>query len=176
MIDSLIGGLVSFGAALLALAWLAQRQQRLERQVQEIGCTPAAPEALDGYEELVGQMVDQLKSAADIACREVGETIATLRRVQSGMASDEPQPDFCSGETVAASAPPAAPRRGLPVDRMVELAQQGLSTIDIARETGTGLSEVELALRYHRGKTQFYTARRRIEAVRRGSSKEVAVA
>ena len=162
MIEYLIVGVLSVG-----LTWLAYKHSMLEQQVADLQATQPQSEKPSsvGLEESVAQMIDELKAAADSACQEVTQTIDELRKAQIEL------------ETKASEARlGAGGRRVLPVETITQLADAGLSSTDIARQTGIGQAEIELTLRLHRSKRRLPTTLRRIKGVKPYSNKEIAVA
>lgn len=173
MLDNLVGGLVSLGLAFLAVAWLAYRQSLLQRRVEAIEAALPKLQAADArsLEESVAEMIDELKAAADDACAQVAQKIDNLQRVPSTTEVQhevENRPSALRGRIEA--------HRGLPLDQIAQLAERGLTITEIARQTGAGPAEVELALRYRHRKSPSLTALTHIDQVRRDTDKEVAVA
>lgn len=133
------------GLASLAIAWLGLRHRDLQRQ---IGSLESALSQLqianpDTFEESVAQMITELNAAADRACQQVTQRIDALKKTRAE-----------SEESPAETSSTAVNGESLPVALIAQLADQGLSTIDIARQIGTGPAEVELTLRLHRGRRQ----------------------
>lgn len=162
MIEYLVIGLI-----LATICWLAYRHSALERQVSDL--KSALPQSCatnpDDLEKSVAQMIDELKAAADDACREVTQRIEELRNIQMEMTSKVPEERFGIGR-----------RSVLPVALVTQLAEAGLSPIDIAKQTGIGQAEVELTLRFHHRGRRMTTALRPIKEVRQYQGKEIAVA
>lgn len=138
MIDYVIVVTVS-----LLIVWLARRQWLLGRQVDKMQSAIEQIQTASAMtiEESVAQMVEELKSIAATACDQVTQAVAMLRTVQSELENRAPE---------AACDPPG--REALPVALIARLADEGVSAVEIAKQTGAGLAEVELALRVRRGK------------------------
>ncbi|MCL4533662.1 MAG: hypothetical protein M1370_00670 [Bacteroidetes bacterium] len=173
MMDTLIEGLVTLGLAFLAVAWLAYRHSLLERRVEEMETTLPALRTADarGFEETVAEMIDELKTAASDACDEVAQTIEDLRGAQG-----EQGRSGATGDVPAVLSRRIEARRELPVERIAQLAERGLTVTEIAKQAGVGPAEVALTLRYHHRKSPSLGALRRIDGARRDTGEEVAVA
>lgn len=154
MIEYLIAGL-----AVVVAAWVVRGNARLEKRVARLESAVSDINAANPVplEETVSEMIDELRRAADDACERVTEKVEDIRRVQREM-EDRMPAERCSAELRA-----MGQRSALPLALITRLAEEGLSAVDIARRTGIGPAEVELALQYRRRETpgsQFRALRR----------------
>jgi hypothetical protein len=165
------------GLLLAVMAWFIYRSAVLEKRVGALEAAITEGGAADPAElqESVAEMIEELKVAADSACEKVTQKMNTLNSAPVRKAA-EPTPKSPEREQndrfVEPATKPTTSER-VPVGLISELADEGLSTVEIARQAGVGQAEVELTLRFHPGKRRVLTALRRIEQSQR-SGKEVA--
>lgn len=127
-------------AALLILTfWLVQRYLRIEAEVVELKNRFATAHSdVADLEQSVAQLIGELKTVADGACASAAAQIAQLKALQEKVERD-----------AVVAARERSWRQLVPTALILELADRGRDAIQIARETGLGLGEVELFLRLH---------------------------
>jgi hypothetical protein len=144
----------SFVACLSGLICLLLFRALLrERAKREL--TPADLRAL---ESAAAEILEQLKQAADEAVAKVDSKIAELRALcyqipafpEEGRTNAQQEQDapFANSNSVQDPTPGETPSTAVDETRarVFALADQGLDTAEIARQTGIGMGEVELLL------------------------------
>jgi hypothetical protein len=157
-----------------AVLWLLRRQSALSGQIKALqtAVSELQPTNADAVETAVSGLIDELRTVADSACREVTSRIEELRAAQIHAKSRIP--------IAEPRELPVEPRKKghelLPVIEIARLAAEGMSPSDIARQIGTGVAEVELALRVRRSRISYFRCLPDAVDARYREAKEVSLA